>query len=191
MTSRLAQGFYDHDPFDIARALLGCLLCTNLDGRTAKGRIAELEVYLGGHDKASHTYGFRRTARTEITFHGPNLAYIFGIYGKYFQFCITIGNAGAILVRALEPVEGIELMADRRRFSSVIPAKAGNLTDGPGRLCQALGITRELYGEDLSGDRIWLEPSAALPSGIETAKRIGIGYAEEYADKPWRFIAKF
>jgi DNA-3-methyladenine glycosylase len=116
-------------------------------------------------------------------------AYVFFVYGMYYQFNVVTNAAEtphAILIRAVEPVEGIELIRKRRRGQS-----DHNLTNGPGKLCIALGIDRTLDAADLLGDRVWIEEYKDIPrSRIAAGPRIGIDYAEEWKDKPWRFWVK-
>jgi len=114
------------------------------------------------------------------------IAYVYFVYGMYYQFNVVCNVADvphAILVRALEPVEGIELMRARRRSHP-----DHNLTNGPGKLCIAMGIDRQLNAADLLGDKVWIEDfDAVSPRRIARGPRIGIDYAEEWIDKPWRF----
>lgn len=114
------------------------------------------------------------------------VAYVYFVYGMYYQFNVVSGIEDvphAILVRGLEPVEGIELMRARRHTHP-----DHNLTNGPGKLCIAMGIDRQLNGADLLGDRVWLEEfEKVTPRRIAKGPRIGIDYAEEWIDKPWRF----
>jgi DNA-3-methyladenine glycosylase len=151
--------------------------------------IVEVEAYRGPEDRASHAYGGRRTKRTETMYQTGGLAYVYFVYGMYNQFNVVSSVEDvphAILVRALEPVEGIELMRARRH-----PHKDKNLTSGPGKLCVALGIDRELDKADLLGDRVWIEEYEKISvAKISKGPRIGIDYAEEWIDKPWRFWIK-
>lgn len=187
-TTRLDQDFYTRkDTLRIARDLLGKLLVVpTSDGRRVSGMIVETEAYLGEIDKAAHSYGGRRTARNEITYAEGGRVYVFFVYGMYHQLNLVTGLADhphVVLVRAVEPVEGIEIMRQRRG-----EMKDKNLTSGPGKLCIALGITRDLNGEDLLGDRIWVEEYRKFKkSEIAVGRRVGIDYAEEFADMPWRF----
>jgi DNA-3-methyladenine glycosylase len=172
----------------VARQLLGCRLVVPMaDGTRVSGQIVETEAYVGPEDKASHAYGNRRTSRTETMFGSGGTAYVYFIYGMYYQFNVVTGQANvphAVLVRGLEPLEGIERMRERR------PVKRDrDLTNGPGKLCQALGLDRSYNGEDLLGERVWLEAAEKklAPRRIMSGPRIGIDYAEEYKEKPWRF----
>ncbi|CAN5272134.1 DNA-3-methyladenine glycosylase [soil metagenome] len=187
----LQRAFYLRpDTLQIAQDLLGKLLVvSNENGERVSGMIVETEAYLGEIDKAAHTYKSRRTARNEITYAVGGHAYVFFIYGMYFQFNATCGEKDSphvALIRAVEPVENIEIMRERR---GKMPDK--NLTSGPGKLCIALDITRELNGEDLLGNKIWLEDHKSFSKKeIAVGTRIGIDYAEEFATKPWRFWVK-
>ncbi len=188
---KISRKFYTRDDtLQIARELLGKILVVpNEKGERTAGMIVETEAYLGAIDKAAHSYNNRRTKRTETMFGVGGTVYIFFIYGMYYQFNIVAGKKDvphAILVRAVEPVENIEQMRERR---GAMPDK--NLTSGPGKLCIALGIDKTFNNEDLLGDRVWLEEGKVFTDAeIETGRRIGIDYAEEFAEKPWRFWVK-
>jgi DNA-3-methyladenine glycosylase len=177
------------DTLAVARKLLGKLLVVPSRSKRVSGMIVETEAYLGASDKAAHSFGGRRTKRTEVTYAAGGSVYVFFVYGMYNQLNIVTGPAGhphVVLIRAIEPVEGIEIMRKRRG-----PMPDRNLTSGPGKLCIAMKIDRSFYGEDLLGDRIWLEKYKSFTdSEIAAGKRIGIAYAEEFADKPWRFWIK-
>jgi DNA-3-methyladenine glycosylase len=173
----------------VARDLLGKLLVVpdRDSGLRVAGMIVETEAYLGEIDKAAHSYGGRRTERNEITYAEGGHVYVFFVYGMYYQLNLVTGAADhphVVLIRAVAPVEGIELMRTRRG-----PMKDKNLTSGPGKLCIAFGITRELNGEDLiEGERIWVEEHRRIKKAdIASGPRVGIDYAEEFAHEPWRF----
>ena len=194
---KLSREFYlRSDTLQIAQDLIGKLLVVPDDaGERVSGMIVETEAYLGEIDKAAHSYNNRRTARNEITYAQGGHAYVFFIYGMYFQFNVVTGARNSphvVLIRAVEPVEGVEIMRERRlekNPSATMPDK--NLTSGPGKLCIALNINRRLNGEDLLGNNIWLEDFKTFPpEKIKIGKRIGIDYAEEFAEKPWRFLLK-
>jgi DNA-3-methyladenine glycosylase len=188
---KLPREFYTRsNVLAVARELLGKLLVVQLrNGKRVSGKIVELEAYRGPEDRAAHSYGGRRTRRTETMYGIGGTAYVFFVYGMYNQFNVVSGPAEtphAILIRALEPVEGIELMRKRRHGQP-----DHNLTNGPGKLCLALGIDRTLDNADLTGARVWIEDAAKLSSRlIASGPRIGIDYAEEWVDKPWRFWVK-
>ncbi len=196
---KLPREFYTRgDTLKIAQDLLGKLLVIpNATGERVSGMIVETEAYLGETDKAAHSYGNRRTTRTETMFAVGGTAYIFFIYGMYFQFNVVAGaidTPHAILIRAVEPIENVEIMRIRRnakRKNSNQKMLDKNLTSGPGKLCIALGIDKTFNSEDLLGDKVWLEDFKTFPdSEISSGKRIGIDYAEEFAEKPWRFWTK-
>jgi DNA-3-methyladenine glycosylase len=190
-TLKLPREFYTRtNVLSVARELLGKLLVVPApDGKRVSGIIVETEAYRGPLDRASHAYGGRRTRRTETMYGLGGTVYIFFVYGMYNQFNVVtnVENAPhAVLVRALQPVEGIEVMRRRRHGQ---PDR--NLTNGPGKLCIAMGIDRELDRADLLGSEVWLEPSEKLPPRkIASGPRIGIDYAEGWVDKPWRFWIK-
>jgi DNA-3-methyladenine glycosylase len=190
---RLGRAFYAREEtLAVARELLGKrLVVPAVEGARVAGRVVEVEAYLGAEDKAAHSYGWRRTARTETMYAKGGTVYVFFVYGMHHQFNVVTGAEGtptAVLVRAVEPAEGIDLMRVRR----AVP-KERELTSGPGKLCKALGIDRSFDREDLTtSTRVWLEDAGARPRPEEIAEgpRIGIAYAEEYALKPWRFWVK-
>ena len=187
--SRLNRDFFTRtDTLRIARDLLGKLLVVpDEDGNRVSGMIVETEAYLGELDKAAHSFGGRRTARNEITYAEGGHVYVFFVYGMYYQLNLVTGlkdHPHVVLIRGVEPVEGIAIMRQRRGAM-----KDRNLTSGPGKLCIALGITRELNGEDLTDSgRIWVEDYRTVKeSEISEGPRVGIDYAEEFIDMPWRF----
>jgi DNA-3-methyladenine glycosylase len=190
---RLGRAFYAREEtLAVARELLGKRLVVPAgEGARVSARIVETEAYLGAEDKAAHSYGWRRTARTETMYGRGGTVYVFFVYGMHHQFNVVTGPEGrptAVLVRAVEPEEGIEIMRERRGVS-----KERELTSGPGKLCKALGIDRSFDGEDMTKSRrVWLEDAGARirPEEIAAGPRIGIAYAEEYALKPWRFWIK-
>ena len=185
---KLPRTFYTRrDVVAVARALLGRLLVVPArDGRRVSGLIVETEAYQGPEDRASHAYGGRRTLRTETMYARGGTAYVYFVYGMYYQFNVVTGVTDvphAVLVRALEPVEGLALMR-RRRGGGADHA----LTSGPGKLCIALGIDRRLDRADLLGDRIWIEAGRPLrPADVAEGPRVGIDYAEEWVARRWRF----
>jgi DNA-3-methyladenine glycosylase len=194
---KLPRDFYlRSDTLRIAQDLIGKLLVVPTEtGKRVSGMIVETEAYLGEIDKAAHSYKNRRTARNEITYAAGGHAYVFFIYGMYFQFnvvCGALDSPHVVLIRALEPVEGVPVMRERRvRKNPLSKMPDKNLTSGPGKLCIALDINRRLNGEDLLADKIWLEDYRTFSSAeTKIGKRIGIDYAEEFAEKPWRFWLK-
>ena len=190
-TNKLPRSFYIRaNVVTVARDLLGKLLVVPAEnGKRVSGIIVETEAYRGPLDRAAHSYDGRRTKRTEPMYGIGGTSYVFFVYGMYFQFNVVTNAAEiphAVLIRAVEPVEGLELMRKRRNGQ---PDR--NLTSGPGKLCIALGIDRRLDGADLLGERVWLESSRAVPRAkIASGPRIGIDYAGEWVTKPWRFWIK-
>lgn len=185
---KLPREFYTRtDTLQIARELLGkTLVVPDGNGVRVSGKIVETEAYLGEIDKAAHSFAGRRTARNETTYDIGGKVYVFFIYGMYWQLNFVTNSINAphvVLIRAVEPLEGIEIMRERRGTM-----KDQNLTSGPGKLCIAFGIDRSYNGEDLLGEKIWIENGENLDENlIVTGKRIGIDYAQEFADMPWRF----
>jgi DNA-3-methyladenine glycosylase len=196
---KLKYDFYRRsDTVAIARDLLGKLLVVPTEtGERVSGMIVETEAYLGVEDRAAHSYGGRRTARNDVTYWEGGHVYIFFIYGMYHQLNVVCGEVDSphvVLIRAVEPVEGIELMRERRGFLSEPGAVATgsrrdrNLTAGPGKLCIALDIDRRLNGEDLLGEKIWIEEFKKVTDAeIAVGTRIGIDYAGKDAFLPLRF----
>ncbi len=186
----LSRDFYQQPTLTVARQLLGQHLCRRLpSGETLVGRIVETEAYIGFTDSACHA-SKGQTARNKVMFGAAGHAYLYLIYGLYSMFNIVTepeGSPCAVLIRALEPVEGIDTMQQLRG------QRLRQLTNGPGRLAQALALDRSLNGVDLTcGDPIWVE---AAPTVIEdevvTGPRIGICYADPVAvAAPWRFWVK-
>ena len=149
--------------------------------------IVEAEAYRGPEDKAAHSYAGKRTARTEIMYHEGGLAYVYLIYGMHCCFNVTasvVGKPEAVLIRALEPLEGPGIMARRRGISDT-----WRLTNGPGKLCQAMGITREHYGADLCGDKLYIA-DGGYDLRVGVSERVNIDYAEEYRFMLWRYFAE-
>jgi len=187
--SPLTRSFFARDAVTLARALLGMVLVhETADGRTA-GRIVEVEAYRGPEDRAAHSYGGRRTARNEVMYGPQGRAYVFFVYGMHY--CVNVVAAGvdepeAVLIRALEPVDGIELMRARRRVDHRTPDAA--LARGPANLCRAMGIDRALNGADLLAGSLRLESGRRLRrSCLAAAPRVGVDYAGDHARRLWRF----
>ncbi len=186
----LPVDFYLRSPVtQIARDLLGTYLCTRLgDGTRTSGMIVETEAYAAQNDKACHASGYNRTERNDAMFRAGGIAYIYLCYGIHHLFNVVTNREGepeAVLIRAVKPEEGLDIMQRRRGHSSVRP----QLTAGPGRLTQALGIDQSQYGQDLQSEPIWIEDRGIKVASeeIETSPRIGVHYAGEDAEKPWRF----
>jgi len=186
---KLPREFYTRrDVLAVARALLGQRLVVRArDGSRVAGLVVETEAYRGPEDRASHAFGGRRTRRTEIMYRIGGTSYVYFVYGMHHQFNVVTNVEDvphAVLVRAVEPLEGVARMRRRRAGRA-----DRELASGPGRLCAALGIDRRLDGADLLGARVWLEPGPRRirPSEIACGPRIGIAYAGEWAERPWRF----
>jgi DNA-3-methyladenine glycosylase len=188
MARPLPRAFYLQPTLRVARALLGKILVHDgPDGRTA-GRIVEVEAYRGPRDRAAHSFGGRRTARNEVMYGPPGHAYVYFIYGIHYCMnvvCQPRDVPEAVLVRALEPLEGEALMRVRRGLPD---APAWRLCRGPGALCQALGIARAHNGADLlRGDLRILDGPAVPARDVARTPRIGVDYAGSDAAHPWRF----
>ena len=190
---KLAREFFDRDTLTVARDLLGCQLVRVLNGQALVCRITETEAYIGRCDKACHAYGYKRTTRTETLFARPGTAYVYLIYGMYN--CLNFvtepeGEPAAVLIRGLEAVDGLETMQKLRypkHTGELTSYQKKNFLNGPGKLCKALSIDRSLNGLDLTGDTMYVVRSGPAPSRIHSGPRIGIDYAEEAVDFPWRF----
>ncbi|PYG90281.1 DNA-3-methyladenine glycosylase [Ruminiclostridium sufflavum DSM 19573] len=190
---KLDRAFYNRDSVIVAGELLGKVLVHQTEGQRISARITETEAYMGIEDKAAHSYGGRRTARVEVMYGEAGFSYIFMIYGMYYCFNIVTNereNPQAVLIRAVEPLEGIEQMAQRRfgkQYEQLTNSRKIGLANGPGKLCGALAIDRRINGMDLCGNEIYVEDAKCEDLRIVTSKRIGIDYAEEAKDYPWRF----
>ncbi|PWN05648.1 DNA-3-methyladenine glycosylase [Rhodohalobacter mucosus] len=184
----LPVSFYSRsDVTLVSRELLGKRLCTLIDGHFTSGIIIETEAYCGRGDKACHANNGKRTPRTEVMFGKPGHAYIYLCYGIHHLFNVVTnreGLADAVLVRAVLPESGVERMQQRRGGTTF-----KNLTSGPGKFTQALGITTHFNKTSLFTKPVWIEdtPLMISPSDIARSKRIGIDYAEEDAHRPWRY----
>lgn len=190
---KMKREFYQRSGLELGKDLLGLILVHETEEGITKGRIVETEAYMGPIDRAAHSYGNRKSIRTQIQYKEGGFAYIYLIYGMHSCMNVVSNIEGipeSVLIRSLEPVEGIELMKERRNTDKIL-----NLCSGPGKLCQAMGITREQYGMDLCGDKLYIEePELTGDIGnhfeIEQSKRINIDYAEEAKDFEWRFTIK-
>lgn len=183
---KLEREFYTSDVNITAHDLIGKILVHDTPEGLASGIIVETEAYRGPDDKAAHTYNNKRTPRTEIQFREGGFAYVYMIYGMHYCFNVTVNEAAkpeAVLIRALEPLDGLDLMKRRRNTQNVI-----NLCNGPGKLCSAMGINMQSYGQDLCGERLYiLDDGIAL--NVKTSPRVNIDYAEEYINLQWRYYA--
>lgn len=172
----------------IARDLIGKVLVTNINGTVTSGIICETEAYNGVVDKASHSYGGRRTNRTETMFAEGGIAYVYLCYGIHHLFNVvtnTIDNPHAVLIRGIEPLDGINDICVRKKISQ--PKK--NMGIGPGNVSSCLGIKTELDKTDLTGNKIWIEDRGikVQQKNIIVGPRVGIDYAQEDAKLPYRF----
>ncbi len=191
---RLPVSYYQSlDVTSLAQDLLGKYLCTRIDGFCCSGRIVETEAYRAPDDRACHAYNNRRTSRTEVMFSKGGVAYIYLCYGIHHLMNVVTGptdHAHAILIRALEPAEGMDVMSLRRNME---PGDI-RLTKGPGALSVALGLKTHLTGTSLyaQSSDIWIEDRNNNLSADEicVSARIGVSYAGECADRPWRFFEK-
>ncbi|HIE22666.1 MAG TPA: DNA-3-methyladenine glycosylase [Candidatus Korarchaeota archaeon] len=185
---KLSRSFYERDAITVARELLGKLLIHESKEGRASGLIVETEAYMGIEDRASHSYGGRKTKRTAVLYGKPGTAYIYLVYGIHCLLNVVTGPEGvpmAVLIRALEPREGIELMRVRRGIEEV-----RELCKGPGSLTKAMGIRMELNGIDMTGDILFIEDIEYYPQEIIQTTRIGVDYAGKDALKQWRFYIK-
>lgn len=185
-----AKFFQSDDTLGISQGLLGKFLVSMCGNIKTSGMIIETEAYLGKDDRASHAFGGRRTKRTEVMYLPGGHWYVYLCYGLHSLLNIVTHRKEephAILIRAIEPCEGIETMLKRRGKKKVDPS----LTSGPGSLCKALGIGTELSGE-LIGKTVWIEDRGVLISKdqIAATPRIGIAYAKEHALLPYRFTLR-
>lgn len=185
----LPQSFYMQDALSAAQQLLGMLLVRTIDGKKTYFKIVETEAYMAPEDKACHAYGNKMTPRTQTMFMAGGVAYVYLIYGMYN--CLNIvteaeGIAHAVLIRGVEPMddEAVTLCRENRPIKSV---KIEDLTNGPGKLCQALGIDRTLDAHSLLEVGPLYLVGGHPASNIISTKRVNIDYAEEYKDKLWRF----
>ena len=182
---KLEREFYLRDGVTVARELIGKKLVTNLRGEVTSGIIVETEAYMGKIDAAAHSYR-GKTERTKIFYGAGGFVYVYLIYGR--NICTNVvanveNIPEAVLIRALEPVDGVELMKLRRGKKNL-----RELCSGPGKLSQALGVTKNFYGLDLCGGEIFIETSN-FRADITSTKRINVDYAGEAANYLWRFIA--
>jgi DNA-3-methyladenine glycosylase len=185
----LPRQFYARPVLSVARDVIGKLLVHETPRGTLVGRIVEAEAYRGPEDRAAHSWGGRRTERTEVMYGEPGLSYVFFVYGMHWHLNLVTTRAGAphaVLLRAVEPIAGMELMARRRRLP---PGDVG-VSNGPGKLCQAFGIDRRHYGVDLTSGSLFLSEGPLGRGKLGRSARIGVSYAENWAEKPWRFFER-
>ncbi|AZA98706.1 DNA-3-methyladenine glycosylase [Chryseobacterium joostei] len=189
---KLPLSYYSNqDVLFLAQDLLGKVLFTEIDGNVTAGIIVETEAYFGVKDKASHAYGGRRTDRTETLYNHGGVSYVYLCYGIHHLFNVVTSvkdDPHAVLVRAIEPFMGKEIMELRRNM----PASKAAISSGPGSAAKALGIDRSFNKKDLAGTEIWIEDHGIFyhPDEIMEGPRIGVAYAQEDALLPWRFFVK-
>lgn len=194
---KLLKNFYERDTLLVAEELLGKILVHEVNGIKLKGKIVETEAYIGSIDKACHAYGGKITPKIEPLYGEPGIAYVYSIYGMYFCFnAITkkVGSPEGVLIRALEPLDGIEEMAKLRFnkfYEELTKSQIKNLTSGPSKLCIAFNINKSNNKQSLLSDNFYIEDNIKKEKiDIIRAKRIGIDYAEEAKDFLWRFYIK-
>lgn len=188
----LPRSFYLQPTLTVARALLGKVLVHETPEGRASGRIVEVEAYRGPADRAAHSRGGHRSPRNEAMWGVGGHAYVYFVYGMHFCMNVVTRPAGhpeAVLLRALEPLDGVPLMRARRGVGPDVPA--WRLCRGPGALCRALGITRASNAADLTrGALVVLDAPAVPASLVVRAPRIGVDYAGADAARPWRFVVR-
>ena len=183
--------YLNQDVLFLAKDLLGKVLFTQINGEITAGIIVETEAYFGIQDKASHAYGGRRTNRTETLYQQGGVSYVYLCYGIHNLFNVVSsveGEPHAVLIRAIEPLVGLDIMETRRKIAATKAA----ISSGPGSAAKALGIDRTFNEKELSGEEIWIEDHAIryTPDQIAAVPRVGVAYAQEDALLPWRFFVK-
>ena len=190
MSKTLSKSYFEHpDVVALAKDLVGKKLTTVIGGQTTSGLITETEAYAGQGDKACHAHLGKFTKRTQVMYESGGIAYVYLCYGIHHLFNIvtnTQGIADAILIRAIEPLEGLDLMLERRQKNKL----EKTLTSGPGNVTQALGISMKHNTQPVVGHSIFIQDTTIERPTIVETSRIGIGYAGEDAMLPWRFYSK-
>ena len=185
---KLARDFYLQDALGLARALVGKVLVRQTAEGVVSGRIVEAEAYMGALDAAAHSYRGKPGGRVNVQYGPGGFAYVYLIYGMHCCLNVVANAKGipeCVLIRALEPLTGLELMRRRRGKEA-----AKDLCSGPGKLCASLGIDRSSYGEDLCGDALYIAEDSRDSHEILQTPRINVNYAGEAAAYPWRFVEK-
>lgn len=199
MKEKLERKFYCRSPLKVARDLLGKNLVHNSPKGKIIGKIVETEAYLGNDDPACHTYKGKITERNKILFIEPGHAYVYAIYGMYYCFNAVAhekGKSGGVFIRAVEPIEGKEIILKRQIKNKIEIEKTRNpqminLTNGPSKLCIVFGIDKSLNGADLCGNELFITNGEDIPdSEVVRTPRINIDYAGEAKELPYRFIVK-
>jgi len=189
---KLQLSYYlNSDVIFLANDLLGKVLYTQIHGEITAGIIVETEAYFGVDDKASHAYGGRHTNRTQTLYGQGGIAYVYLCYGIHNLFNVVTsvkGEPHAVLIRAVEPLTGKELIEFRRNM----PVTKAAISAGPGSAARALGIDRSFNEKDLTGEEVWIEDHGIRysPDDIIACPRVGVAYAQDHADLPWRFFIK-
>lgn len=192
----LTDSFFLRDSEIVAEELLGKILVRNLPGiGQVRSRIVETECYKGTEDKGSHAYGGRRTMRNEAMYMEGGFIYVYFTYGMYYMLNIVTGEKDypdAVLIRGLEPVSDVNIFSQKRYGKDYVQLSSyqkKNMLNGPGKLTKALDIDKNMDGKKL-GEELWVEEDGFTEFTVERTPRIGIDYAEEWKDKPYRFVAK-
>ena len=196
---RLERDFFFFFFLIAAKELLGKVIVREIDGVRLSGKIVETEGYIGSIDKASHAYGGKKTPRVEPLYGEPGISYVFSIYGMYECFNVISKEKGSpegILIRAVEPIDGLEKIAQnrfRKSYDTLTAKEIKNLTNGPSKLCIALDINKKVHNfmDLVISKELYIEDGDIINSSdiVETT-RVGIDYAEEAVDFPWRFYVK-
>lgn len=193
----LRKEFYRSGALELAKELLGKIIVRKVDGKILRGKIVETEAYIGAIDKASHAYNGRRTERTEPLFHEGGIAYVYFIYGLYHCFNVISGEKDkgeGVLIRAIEPLNEFDYISQKRfkkNFGELSNAKKKTLTNGPSKLCMAYSIDKsDNYKKLYEDGDFYIEDSDEKNFDIVETTRIGIDYAEEAVEFPWRFYIK-
>lgn len=190
--TKIPHSFYQReDAVLVARELLGKYVFTRIGGQLTGGRIVETEAYKGPEDRGSHAYNNKRTPRNEMMYNAGGVAYMYICYGIHDMLNVVTGShhmSHAVLIRAIEPTEGIEVMRQRRKVYD----DDSRLGQGPGALAKALGLNKGHNGADLLGDVIWLEDRGVLPEDqhIVASARVGMNFEGPYKSIPWRFYIR-
>ncbi|MDU5109736.1 MAG: DNA-3-methyladenine glycosylase [Clostridium sp.] len=193
----IEKDFYQRNAISVAKEILGDYLVREVDGRKIKSIIVETESYIGASDKACHAYNYKKTERTKPLFQEGGIAYVYFIYGLYH--CLNIvtnikDEPEAVLIRAVEPIDNLDYLSNVRfnkSYDELTKTQKKNLTNGPSKLCTALNITKkENYIEFYKEGSLYIEANPNKNFEIVETIRIGIDYAEEAKDFPWRFYIK-
>lgn len=194
MARKLPLSFYRRDTEKVAKELLGKTLVRIYKGQRIAGTIVETEAYIGSEDKACHGFGHRRTERTKALYLDGGFSYVYLIYGMYYLLNAVTGHTKeptAVLIRAIEPTDGIDLMRTFRRAKDDSRKSDLGLTNGPGRLCEAMNIDKKLNMLELTGSELFIEDAPKIPTKLILATpRIGVDYAGEAALWPLRFLIR-